>query len=250
MLEYLEKIDDSDSVQDVWALHTKKMGNYGFDRLLYGYTRFKSGDFLGDNLDSIILSNHPIEYTETYVENRLFTSGPMVRWALENAGACSWSWLNEMMPDGTSYTAEEKRAIDFNRKMGVLAGYTISFKSNSARNRGGIGLTARPGMKQAEVEDIWKKYGREILTMNNMMHLKVTSLPYSNPNRNLTDRQREVLEWVGDGKTTQDIATIMGRTPATVEKHLRLARETLDVETTAQAVLKASFQNQIFVIES
>ena len=31
-----------------------------------------------------------------------------------------------------------------------------------------------------------------------------------------------------------------------VEKHLRLAREALDVETTAQAVLKASLQRQIF----
>ena len=40
----------------------------------------------------------------------------------------------------------------------------------------------------------------------------------------------------------------MGLTPATVEKHLRLARETMGVETTAQAVLKAAFQNQMFTI--
>jgi LuxR family transcriptional regulator len=58
------------------------------------------------------------------------------------------------------------------------------------------------------------------------------------------------LEWVGDGKTTQDIAVLMGLTSATVEKHLRLARESLAVETTAQAVLKASFQNQMFVLEA
>ena len=31
---------------------------------------------------------------------------------------------------------------------------------------------------------------------------------------------------------------------------LRLAREALDVETTAQAVLKAAFYNQMFVIET
>jgi LuxR family transcriptional regulator len=36
--------------------------------------------------------------------------------------------------------------------------------------------------------------------------------------------------------------------PAMVEKHLRLAREALSVETTAQAVAKASFLNQIFVL--
>jgi LuxR family transcriptional regulator len=81
------------------------------------------------------------------------------------------------------------------------------------------------------------------------MHLKVMQLPYNATRKSLTKRQRETLEWVGEGKTTQDIWIIMGLTPATVEKHLRLAREALDVETTAQAVVKASFQNQIFLVE-
>ena len=66
----------------------------------------------------------------------------------------------------------------------------------------------------------------------------------------LTKRQREMLQWVGDGKTTQDIALLIVLTPATVEKHLRLAREALDVETTAQAVLKAAFYNQMFILEA
>ena len=38
-----------------------------------------------------------------------------------------------------------------------------------------------------------------------------------------------------------------GIDPATVEKHLRLARKVLGVETTAQAVIRAAFQNQIFL---
>jgi LuxR family transcriptional regulator len=86
--------------------------------------------------------------------------------------------------------------------------------------------------------------------LNNVAHLKILSLPFTTMSgRRLTKRQREALEWVGDGKTSQDIAVLMGLTQATVEKHLRLARETLGVETTAQAVLKASFQNQMFRLE-
>jgi LuxR family transcriptional regulator, quorum-sensing system regulator SdiA len=84
--------------------------------------------------------------------------------------------------------------------------------------------------------------------LNNVFHLKATSLPYTGVNP-LTARQREVLEWVGDGKTMLDIAAILGVAPATVEKHLRLAREALGVETTAQAVLKASYKNQIFITD-
>ena len=51
---------------------------------------------------------------------------------------------------------------------------------------------------------------------------------------------------MADGKTTQDVGLLMGVSPAMVEKHLRLAREALDVETTAQAVAKAALLNMIF----
>ena len=99
------------------------------------------------------------------------------------------------------------------------------------------------------MDAIWEQHGRDLIVMNNVAHLKILTLPYTG-GRPLTRRQREVLEWVGDGKTTQDIAMLMGLTPATVEKHLRLARDALDVETTAQAVLKAALQNQMFVMEA
>lgn len=42
--------------------------------------------------------------------------------------------------------------------------------------------------------------------MNNIAHLKILILPYNAPGRSLTKRQREALEWVGDGKTMQDTA--------------------------------------------
>ena len=146
-------------------------------------------------------------------------------------------------------TESERRIVAFNQEMGVTAGYSISFKSVSVRSKGAIALTAPRGVNQAQVDATWERHGRDIVVMNNVAHLKIITLPYFGARRSLTKRQREALEWVGDGKTTQDIAQIMGLTPATVEKHLRLAREALDVETTAQAVLKASVQNQIFILE-
>jgi LuxR family transcriptional regulator len=75
----------------------------------------------------------------------------------------------------------------------------------------------------------------------------MAALPPPQALNNLSDRQREVLEWVGDGKTIADIALVMGLKPATVEKHMRNARDALQVETTAQAVMKASLQKQLFV---
>jgi DNA-binding CsgD family transcriptional regulator len=79
-----------------------------------------------------------------------------------------------------------------------------------------------------------------IQIINHVAHLCILQLPAAGQRRLLTARQSEVLELVADGKTMQDIAILLERNVATVEKHLRGARDALGVETTAQAVRKAS----------
>ncbi|WP_108481972.1 helix-turn-helix transcriptional regulator [Oceaniglobus ichthyenteri] len=246
MINHLERLIEATTVEDVWQLHCEKMADYGFDRLLYGFTRFRTATGLGAREDFLIMTNHSGDYAEKFMSDGMYLHAPMVKWALANNGACSWSWWTDHVD---SMTKSERQVVEFNRKHGVTAGYSISFRDASIRSKGAIALTAQKGMSQDEVEEIWKHHGRDIIVMNNVAHLKLINLPYSSPARQLTKRQCEALEWVRDGKTTQEAAEIMGLTPATVEKHLRLAREALDVETTAQAVLKATFQNQIFVFE-
>lgn len=247
ILDYLELITNAKSVEELWGFHTDQMASFGFDRLIYGFTRYKTTTSLGDPQDWVILTNQSSEYMEAFLEGGLVANAPMVRWALENDGACSWKFINDMRHSNV-LTTEEREVLSFNEKMNVTAGYTISFRSVSERIKGAVALTARTGVTQEQVDAVWAKHGREIQIANNVMHLKFLTLPYSGQ-RQLTQRQREVLQWVGDGKTTQDIAVLLGLTAATIEKHLRLAREALDVETTAQAVLKAAFFNQMFVVE-
>jgi LuxR family transcriptional regulator len=142
----------------------------------------------------------------------------------------------------------ELATIAFNQKHDVKAGYTISFKAPSLRSKGAIGLTAPKDMSQKEVDENWKEFGDEILLINNVVHLKIIALPLETPAAlNLTKRQIQVLQWVSDGKTLQDVSILLNISPATVEKHLRLARQGLGVETTAQAIMKTVRQNQIHI---
>ena len=246
VLGRLDAIVRADSIEATWQLLLDAMNEYGFDRLLYGFTRFKTANSYGDSDDVLLLSNHDRDYISKFVDGRMYLHAPMVRWATEHTGARSWGWWQANLDE---LTPEERKVAQFNLSRGLKAGYTVSFKGASIRSRGAIALTARPDLEQSDVDAIWAKHGRDIELLNNVAHLRMTNLPHLG-RRQLTQRQREALEWVGDGKTTQDIATILGLTTATVEKHLRLAREALNVETTAQAVFKASIQNQIFVVET
>ncbi|MEM6726961.1 MAG: LuxR family transcriptional regulator [Pseudomonadota bacterium] len=248
VFNYLEAVTEAQTTEELWEMHSQRMASYGFDRIMYGFTRYMTESSLGDPQDLILLTNHDPEYANYFMENGLYFHAPMVNWARHNDGAASWDVIRQM-EDACLISASERKVLKFNQKHGVTAGYTISFKSISFRSKGAIALTAERGVSQAEIDAVWAEHGREITLLNNIAHLKIITLPFPGA-RPLTRRQREVLEWVGDGKTTQDIATLLGLTIATVEKHLRLAREALDVETTAQALLKASFQNQMFVMEA
>lgn len=245
MIDYLEKLARATTLEAVWDLHCASMEEIGFDRLIYGYTRFLTETSFGEFEDAIFLSNHDPVYFDKFIGEKMFLHAPMIRWARDNEGACSWGVL---WNDPDALTEEERKIVEFNRQMNVTAGYSISFSDPSPRSFGLIALAARTGMSQGETDEIWAAEGRKIEAMNYMAHLKILSLPHRTARAGLSDRQREVLEWVGEGKSNLDIATIMGVSVPTVEKHLRLAREKLGVETTAQAILKASFQNQIYLL--
>lgn len=249
VLKYLSVLTGSETLEELWAAHTEKMAEYGFDRLLYGFTRYRTAHSLGDPDDFLVLTNHPRAYIDEFLEKKHYFHAPMVRWCLKNDGPCSWSVLRTMQNEN-ALSAEAQDVLEFNRRHFVRAGYTISFRSSSTRSKGAISLTVAADMDQAEVDAIWEKDGADLQLMNEVAHLKIMTLPPFPAARTLTQRQREVLEWVGDGKTMQDIAMVMGVSVATVEKHLRLAREALGVETTAQAVLKAAFSNQIFIVDA
>lgn len=248
-LDHIESLTQTQSLEQLWDIHKDWMKNFGFDRLIYGYTSFRTEGSLGDAEDFMVLSNHDREYLDRFLGDGLYFNGPMMRWTLNNNGSCSWKWVTDRAAQGL-LTKEEEKVFQVNESMGVTAGYTISFPTISSRTKGAIAMTAERGRSQADVDAVWEEHGRMIELANNVAHLKILSLPYEYPKRALTDRQREVLEWVGDGKTILDIAELINRTPATVEKHLRLARESLNVQTTAQALLKASFLHQIYKPES
>ena len=246
MLDHLEQLLVADDIGTIWDMHCAQMANCGFDRLIYGFTRFSATQNLTSLEDMLILSNHHPDYLQSFLAVGTFSEAPMVKWAVGSVGACSWRVVAERAAAGL-LTDAEKKVLELNRRFNVQAGYSIGFADTSARAKGAIGLCAKPGLDQAAVDEIWARHGRDLRVLNTVMHMKMSALPFSTTRRPLTARQREVLEWVGDGKTSADIAQILGLNIATVEKHLRLAREALEVETTAQALLKASMQKQLFI---
>ncbi len=245
LMDRIQQVFNCATLQEVWQLQQDVFAEHRFDRIIYGYSRFFSPTNFGPREDILMLSNHSKEYLKAYTNGEMYVHSPMIKWAAHNSGACSWRWIEE-----NAHLMGEKQweVLAVNRRQNVTAGYTISFPSGTSRTRGVIAATAEIGLSQDDVDEIWKDVGRNLEIFANVSHLKIISLPIETQRQSLSDRQREALEWVSEGKTTLDIAAIMNVSAAMVEKHLRLAREKLGVDTTAQAIAKASFFNQIHVV--
>lgn len=245
VLPMMSRMAEAATVDEVWGLATGFFASLGFSRANYGFTRFLHMRNVGDPDDAVFLTTGSAEYARFYFQNGFYARTPVYRWAVANVGACTWKWVKEAY-DAGQLTPEEMDAVRQNQALGVVAGVSISFPEATTRSKGALGLIADIGITPDQVEAIWDARRDEMLAVAHMMHLKIITLPQPAAKRSLTDRQRQALEWVADGKTTQDVAMLMEVSAAMVEKHLRLAREALSVETTTQAVAKASLLNLIF----
>lgn len=241
----LVQIAEADTAETAWDLAVAYFTGLGLSRVNYGFTRFRSLRTIGDPDDVLFLTNGGDAYRAAYFRSGFFATTPAFRWAQANSGATTWTRFQQAYDRG-DLAPEEALAIERNRAAGVIAGISVSFPETSSRAKGALGLTAEPTMSHADVDALFAQNHAEILAVAHMMHLKLIQLPFSNQRRPLTQRQREALEWVADGKTTQDVAMLMQVSAAMIEKHLRLARETLCVDTTAQAIAKAALMNLIF----
>ena len=244
-LALIGRIATASTVQEIWDLTVAYLAPLGFARLNYGFTRFRYDRSIGDPDDVLFLTTGSAEYAQRYFRGGLYARTPVYRWVTKNVGFCNWRWVQDDYNAGI-LSKDEMDAVKLNLTLGVVAGMSISFPETSSRSKGALGMIADAGLSHDDVDAIWADRKDEIMAVANMMHLKISQLPMPTRRRPLTTRQREALEWVADGKTAQDIAILMGVSPAMIEKHLRLARDALDVETTAQAVAKGAMLNMIF----
>lgn len=241
-LELVTEIAVAGGVVSAWTAATAYFAELGFARVTYGLTRFRTERSIGDLDDILFLTTHDPDYTSFYFRDRFFSRTPIYRWLAAHTGPTTWRWVSDDLAAGR-LRPDEAEAVRQNMERGVIAGISMAFADVRERTRGALGLTADIGLTHDDVDARWKTHRAGIEAVAHALHLKLLSLPARPAHRTLTARQAEVLSWTADGKTAQDIATILGLSAAAVEKHLRLARESLGVETTAQAVAKAMLLN-------
>lgn len=247
LMQQTARILKGTSYGEVWALLLEGLGLFGITAVRYGLTRSRYGMSLGDLQDILFLSSLGTQDFTDYIETGLYRRSPHYRWMAENDGAVSWGWFVTEAAAGR-LPEDEIRFLAEMERSGQPAGYLLSFPSDTTRLKGGLGMMGQRGWSQNDMDRLWSRHGEAIEAMCIAAHLNITRMPLPSKRNPLRPRQREMLEWIADGKSMQDVAVLTGLSVATVEKHLRGARDALDVETTAQAIARAALLGQLFVV--
>lgn len=231
-------------IEEVWATLRAAMARFGFDRLNYTYLPMLQDPQRVSRSLRFTLTSHPNPRVAEVYRSDLLDRSPMRRWAAENVGAISWSRQSDLL---RTYDwldiADELNALLAD--LGFHAGYTIGFPSSGEGDKGALGLTARADLDQGAVDAIWAQHGPAIEAIAGVAHARMSQMPLDLGHGRLTDRQADILKWIADGKSVQDVAILRGRSVAAIEKQLREARDRLGVETTAQAIARVALLNQL-----
>lgn len=246
VLAHVDCVLGASNSESAWAATVAAMQAFGFCHVVYGRAPAPLGVVPVTMDDFHMLSTLPREEMLILMTRRFDLNSVSVAWALRNAGLASWSMPPEDLPDDSA-ARQTPESLAYYEQIGFRAGCSIGFADGTAQGWAVMALASPPCIEQAHLDSLLPALQAPLLTLARVAHLTLSRFPWKRPAGSLTRRQREVLQWVGEGKTTADIACIMDLTPATVEKHLRGARQCLKVETTAHALIKASYLNQLYL---
>lgn len=246
-IDHLQKIARAPDIDSLRAAFLDAVAAQGFANVFYAARFLPALPNLSRQDQDVVITNMPEALLRAVRQTRDGQPALWAQWASRNDGSISGRELRKMLVDPGAALPPDLEAA---RQFGMEAIQIVSLRSQVMRWTGAVLLNPRAGASHDELEQLWSECRREVGLICRVAHLRLATIPHNSGQPLLTPRQREVLEWRSAGKTVGEIATIIGVTPATVEKHMRLAREALGAQTTAQAILRAHVAHELFPRQS
>lgn len=172
----------------------------------------------------------PVEYQKRYISDDFRARDPLPQLAFEHGPVLTWTEVRargKSIPDVTSF-------LDELEELG--ADNWVVFALFGPRNRDGYAT-----MRFAEDPDGFsKKRLQKIHSLILAAHLQLCKvMDEGRASVALSDREREVVEWMGRGKSAGDIAAILEISPETVRTYTRRVYDKLQTNDRVTATVRA-----------
>lgn len=222
--DIVTELDTAENPEDFHNVCSRFADQYGFDNFIYGAripVSMVKPYF-------VFLSSYPVEWTERYDKKGYIQIDPVIGHCATHETPIKWR--------GLEHSHVLKEATDF----GLNDGFSTSMNSSAGDFSVMSFATSSTNMADKEMT-IALPLGMFFLTYLHE-HIKNTLILPSTLNSSmttLTEREREALLWLSEGKSDWDISNIMDISERTVKFHLRNIFTKLGVYNRQHAVSKA-----------
>ena len=203
------------------------------------YAAYAGVNTIDNSIHGVV--NYPDAWKEHYVEQGFQTLDPTLIMASKSVGVVDWTRLQGF--DG------------FQKVFRDASEFGIGSTGMTIPVRGPYGDRGMFSVVRACSDAEWISLRKEIVsglqTQATLFHDRLmrhgrTMSEMRQPS--LSEREKEILQWIAAGKSQPDVGVILTISTRTVEVHLRSAREKLGALTTPQAVARAIGMGIIYPI--
>lgn len=224
-LQGLGAATDLDEVRSLCGQHAARMG---FDTFIYALrmpARFTDSRILA-------VQTYPTAWTDRYFEQGYSGIDPVIAHCASHVTPVAWHQLPNP-PRGAG-----ARMMGEAGESGLRAGLTVPVHSPQGAF-GVLSFAMDRSTAAARQAIAWATPRAHLLS--GYLHEAVRRLAVAqSPSPTLTERERECLRWVADGKSSWEIARVLNLSERTVNFHIGRIMQKLDVCNRQHAVARAT----------
>jgi DNA-binding CsgD family transcriptional regulator len=226
--DVLRQIDEVNSPGELWRVILSFYRAQGFNALAYFIPRLSGGGNIGDV--DVVYYGFPVEIVESYLNQGEGRHDPVPRFSMQQGVPMRWSHIWSMVdPD-----IDQMRFLERMRSLGLGDGYALPVFGPAQRN-GNVNIgcaVSEEVMANAPLS--------ELHMIAQAAHIRLCKLmpDIQGPEKPLSARELEILDWVARGKSNGVIAEILELSSGTVDTYLRRIYEKLDVSDRTSAAVR------------
>lgn len=222
--------------QAVFDLFRAALSGYGYDRVVYSL--MTDHPSLWRKAGFGVMSSYPEDWMAYYDAQNFAAIDPVPQRAFISNDAFYWDELSQLQP----LSKAQAQLLDMGAEAGLRNG--IGIPIHGARGEvAGFGIASSAGL--ADGEHARRLQDQNLLsTLHGLaMQFYLAYARHAKPQGRpaLSGRERDVLSWVAEGKTDNEIAEILAISTATVRFHLKNIYDKLQANDRTLAVVKAVY---------
>lgn len=227
---FIEETNKASTKDDVYHLFKTALENLGYDRLVYCYATDQPK--LNQKAEFGIISTYPEEWLTYYNQSNFMDHDPVVKQLFQTNGAFTWESITKPF----ELTKIQKKIMHEAEDIGIHSGIGVGIHQG-INEISGFGITS-----SHKRNDLDKNLMAKVNLLAFQFHEAYSARNFKRPDPDqviLSEREREILHWISEGKSDTVIADLLYIQHSTVRYHIQNIFKKLAVNNKTMAVVKA-----------